>query len=140
MLLKMLDFDATVSVMVHSLICEHCPLAKSNASLANSVVLFVKAQIVRMPDFARPALCVLTLLFDFSAIFIKGRMFHCLDQEKRFSVITCWRSSPITLFSDVVRFYETLTVFGAYALKEKNTFVLIEQPSELIAPERLRAS
>jgi hypothetical protein len=68
-----------------------------------------------MPDFLRLPLATLTLLFGWSSIVRAGRPFHRLDPESRLRHLRVWKESRLGFRRDLVKFYETLAVFGQYS-------------------------
>jgi hypothetical protein len=109
-------FERTVSALVASLISE---LARSGTpddrSTEAAVTRFLLATYAAMPDYLRPPLRILTLLFGVSGIATAGRWFHRLPQEARLRQIEAWRSSSVGFRRDLIKFFETLTVFGWFA-------------------------
>jgi hypothetical protein len=109
-------FERTVSALVASLIAE---LARSGTpndrSTEAAVTRFLLATYAAMPDYLRAPLRLLTLLFGVSGIATAGRGFHRLPQEARLRQIEAWRSSSVGFRRDLIKFFETLTVFGWFA-------------------------
>ncbi len=121
-----LGFRLAVSALVESILHERCcqngavtceggPQATDPAEAVRQVVEFVLKQHARMPDYLRLPLTVLTVVFDAWSIPFSGRLFHRLPRERRWRQVSAWRRSRLGFRRDLVRFYETLAVFGWYA-------------------------
>jgi hypothetical protein len=109
-------FQAVVSALVYSIIRERCRGLEGDPRFRpNRVVRFVLEQHARMPDYLRLPLIGLTLAFDTAALLRGGARFQRLDHLRRWRHIRAWKRSRIGLRRDLMRFYEGLTVFGAYA-------------------------
>jgi hypothetical protein len=70
----------------------------------------------RMPDYLRLPITVLTYGFDCVGVFYGGRRFHRLEASQQLQQINAWKSSPIGLCQNFIRFYESL--FLLIALQE----------------------
>lgn len=110
-------FEATASALSYSIIRERC----RDADLAgdfpeNRVVNFVLEQHGRMSTFLGWPLAALTLGFDAWGVLRSGRPFHQQDHATRWRQIEAWRSSSIGPCRDLVRFFESLAVFGCYSM------------------------
>jgi hypothetical protein len=103
-------FEDTVSALTYSLIREHDGPAYS--PLHNQVVRFVLEQHGRAPDYLRVPLLLFTCVFDLAAVIGTGHPFHRLTPERRGRLLAAWRSARLGVCRDLVRFYETLAVFG----------------------------
>lgn len=114
-----MDFQATVSAMVYSFAREWEGRWSATDARWNEVVRFVLDQHARMPDYLRFPLKCLTLAFDAAAIPFTGRAFHSLPHERRWRLIQRWKRLPIGPCSDLMRFYETLAVFGWSTLADE---------------------
>jgi hypothetical protein len=101
-----LSFSNTVSALTYSFVREHGGVP------CNTIVRFVLDQHARMPDFLRLPLRCLTLVLDGEAIAISGRPFHRLPPERRWRLILRWKHSRFGACADLMRFYESLAVFG----------------------------
>jgi len=117
----MVNFQYTVSALVYSLVYDRCTGAETTEPfLDNEVVRFVLAQYFRSPDFMRPPLRALTLVFDAWPLLTRGRTFHRLTSAHRIRQIDRWRTSRIAAMRDFIRYYEGLTIFGWYALRDES--------------------
>ncbi len=116
-LLKLgISIDLTVSALAESIIWERCAGTDKGASHShNSVVHFLLHQQAQMPDYLQFPLKCLTLLFDVWSLPFTGRTFHRLSNERRLRQIRAWRDSSLGLRRDLIKFYETFTVFGWYS-------------------------
>ena len=103
-------FEDTVSALTYSLIHEHG--GPPYSALHNQVVRFVLAQHGRAPDHLRGPLLVLTCAFDLMSIVVSGQPFHRLTPDRRRRQLRAWRTARLGVCRDLVRFYETLVVFG----------------------------
>jgi len=109
-------FEDTVSALTYSLIAEHQGPAYSPAH--NAVARFVVEQHGRAPDFLRLALALATCVLDASAVLLAGRPFRRLPPARRRRVLATWARAPLGPCRDLVRFYESLVVFGWTAMRE----------------------
>jgi len=113
-------FQRTVSALVYSVVRERCPEdARAREFLENRVVRFVLAQHARMPDYLRLPIRLATFLFDAYARITTLRAFHRLPHERRVHQIRAWRLSRLGPFRDLMKFYESLSVYGWYAAVEE---------------------
>ena len=103
-------FEDTVSALTYSLIREHG--GPPHSSLHNQVVRFVLEQHGRAPDYLRVPLLVFTCVFDVASLARAGEPFHRLTPERRGRQLLAWRTARLGVCRDLVRFYETLVVFG----------------------------
>ena len=111
-----LSFKYTASALCYSIIHQHCQLTSSALAFPhNEVVRFVLQQHARMPDFLKLPMVILTLVFDLWGIFQGGTLFHRLPPSTRCQQIELWRNSPLGVCRDLIRFYESLTIFGWYS-------------------------
>jgi hypothetical protein len=116
-----LSFRYTVSALCYSIINQRCESTSSALAFPhNEVVQFVLQQHSRMPDFLRFPIVFLTLVFDLWGIVQGGSVFHRLPPETRSCQINSWRSSPLGFCRDLMRFYESIAVFGWYASPTTN--------------------
>ena len=112
----LLSFDATVSALAESIIRERC---RGDGAAARGspepVARFVLATHARMPDYLRLPLRSLTLGFDAWPLLSAGRPFHRRPHEHRWRQIQAWKDSRLGFRRDLIKFYETLSIFGWYA-------------------------
>ena len=78
----------------------------------------VLAQCGALPDYLRPPLRCGTLLLDASTLLLRGRPFHALEHAERWRRMEGWRASRLSAFRDLLRFYESLAVFGWYEQRD----------------------
>ena len=110
------DFTATVSALVYSLVAERCGDRGDGAAFPhNRIVRAVLAQHAALPDHVRLPLACLTVALDASTLPTAARPFHALEPAARWRRIERWRASRLGPLRSLVRFYESLTVFGWYA-------------------------
>jgi hypothetical protein len=112
------SFEATVSALTEALIHEHG--GPDAASLHDRVVRFVLAQHGRMPDHLRLPLFLLTCGFGWLPVATTGAPFHRLSPERRGRRMRAWRSARLGVCRDLVRFWETLVVFGWISFREES--------------------
>jgi hypothetical protein len=109
------DFGAAVSALVYSTITERCGATADGGSFPhNRIVRGVLAQYGALPDYLRPPLRWATLALDASTLVPTGRPFHALEHPERWRRMESWRASRLSVFRDLLRFYESLAVFGWY--------------------------
>ena len=109
-------FAATVTALAEAIVRERCAgAAQAGPGAQASVARFLLATHARMPDYLRLPFVVLTLAFDLWAVPIAGRPFHRLPHESRMRQIRAWQASRLGVRRDLIKFYETLAVFGWYA-------------------------
>ena len=70
-----------------------------------------------MPDYLRLPFAALTVTFDAAALALTGRCFHALPHERRWRVLDQWKRLPVGFARDLIRFYESLVVFGWFTLE-----------------------
>jgi hypothetical protein len=69
------------------------------------------AQQGRMPDYYRWPLRFGTLFFDVFGLVHAGRRFRTQSQAARWRQIQAWRTSRFAPARDLIRFYESLTLY-----------------------------
>jgi hypothetical protein len=115
-LVMLLSFERVVCVLIESIVRERCADSRSRAHETElAVARFLLEVCGRMPDHARLVLRLLMLVFDAWAIPFTGRPFHKLPHEKRWQQVETWRRSAVAVRRDLIKFYETLAVFGWYS-------------------------
>jgi choline dehydrogenase-like flavoprotein len=107
-------FEATVSALCYAFIrSRYGARAGEPGPRWNRTVRFVLDQHARMPDYLRAPLIAATLLLDHTSYLTDLRAFHRLAPDRRLQVIAKIRSSRLLRpLKEVLRFYETLAVFG----------------------------
>lgn len=112
------SFEATVSALTYSIIRARCGDASTIADERyNRVARFVLARHAGMPDYLRLPFALATVGFGLAAVAFAGRRFHRLPHERRWSVVDRWRALPLGVARDLIRFYESLVVFGWFTLE-----------------------
>ena len=109
-----MSFEKTVSALTCSIASQRCGSIASAVTLER-VVSFVLAQHGRMPDYLRFPLKMLTLGFSISTVFTTGRRFHHLSQQQQWRHVLRWKNSWFGPCRDLVKFFESLVIFGYYA-------------------------
>jgi len=128
------SFHATIAALADSIIREHCGDAGDDASqVRDAVAQFLLGQHGRMPDYLRLPLMCLTLVFDAWPLLYAGRPFHRLSHKRRWRQIRAWKQSKLGFRRDLVKFFETLTVFGWYSevCRQDHSLVSIESQSHV---------
>lgn len=111
-------FAPTVSALTYSIIRARCGDASALADdRHNRVARYVLAQHASMPDYLRLPFAALTVAFGAAAVGLTGRPFHALPHERRWRFVDAWRRLPISFARDLIRFYESLVVFGWFTLE-----------------------
>lgn len=113
------NFFATVSALTYSFIFEQERGRVVAGCHRNAVVRFIVEQQARMPDYLRLPLHGATLLFDAVSFFFTGRLFHRLPHARRWPIILRWKHSGIGPCADLMRFYESLAVFGWSSMRHE---------------------
>jgi len=83
------------------------------------VARFVLTQHAAMPDYLRIPMRCLVLAFDAWAMLWTGRPFHALQHERRWRFVEAWSRSPLGFQRDLVKFFESLVLFGWFAETER---------------------
>jgi hypothetical protein len=112
----LLSFDRVVAALSESIIRDHCSGAESaNPRAYAAVASFLVDQHRLMPDYLRVPFRCLTLLFDAWALPFTGRPFHRASPAQRARQIGAWKGSVLGVRRDLVKFYESLSIFAWYA-------------------------
>jgi hypothetical protein len=112
----LLSFDRTVAALSESVIRDRCPGTESaDPSTYAAVARFLADQQRRMPDYLRIPFRCLTLLFDAWALPLTGRPFHRASPAQRARQIRAWKGSALGVRRDLIKFYESLSIFAWYA-------------------------
>lgn len=108
-------YERTISAICCSLIQEYTGSEKG--SDARPIVRFVLAQQKRMADLFRLPLVLVTIGFSCFSLLSHGRFFHRISLEERKRQISMWRGSRISLYRDLIRFYESFIILAIYTPK-----------------------
>jgi hypothetical protein len=112
----LVNFEATVAALAESIIRERCPGSWTGGGDEHApIARFLIAVHARMPDYLRFPFRCLTLTLDLWAMCGTGRAFHGLPHAERWRQIEAWRRSRLGFRRDLIKFYETLTVYAWYA-------------------------
>jgi hypothetical protein len=95
-----------------------------------AVASFLIGTHARIPDYLRLPLMVLTLAFDAWGVPTAGRPFHRLPLQARAKQIETWRRSRIGPRRDLIKFFETLAIFGIYSDKYPEDYLAGPAPAE----------
>jgi hypothetical protein len=121
---RMPMFESTVSALTEVIIRERCEAAESASSSAfEAVARFLLKTHGLMPDYLRLPLKSLTLLFGLWTVPITGKPFHRLSPERQVAVLRAWKRSALGPRRDLIKFYETLAIFGWYAERYGQDYV-----------------
>jgi len=108
-----LSFLDAVSALVYSTIRERCGDSGDGTAFPhNRVVRYVLAQHADLPDWMRWPLRLLTVGLDGWTLLNTGRPLHRLDHAERWRRMERWRRSRLGPLRNLLRFYESLAVFG----------------------------
>lgn len=116
----MVNFRLTLHALAETILRDlHCNGEEISAHALGEVVGFLSGQHARMTDFLRlPFKCVV-LLFDAWSLPWTGRPFHRLSHTDRQEQFRKWKNSRLALRRDLIRFFETMTVFCWYSERYK---------------------
>lgn len=81
----------------------------------NDVAEFVFEQWKQMPDYLRQPIRAATVLFAGCALVRSGRFYHRNQLSRRRLQRLAWRSSALSPFRDLMRFYESLATLALYS-------------------------
>lgn len=110
----MARFEKTVRAITEAVLWAR--MGPEGVALVGPVSGFVLAQCARMPDYLRLPLFALTLLCDSWPLFLGFlRPLHHLPLDERWRVISAWKRSRLSSRRSLIRFYESLTVYGSVA-------------------------
>jgi hypothetical protein len=111
-----LCFKNTVSSLCYAII-KNKQLLENNSSCFphNQVVNFVLKQHQNMPDYLRLPILILTLGLNSYSFFQKGKLLTSLSTGLRCQYLDQWKQSSFSPLRDLMRFYESLTVFAWYS-------------------------
>ena len=90
----------------------------------NDVTAFVLRQLFQMPDLLRAPAMAAAAGFDLAGIARSGRLFHTQTPANREKQIRAWKESKLAFRRDLVRYFETLAVFGLHSREEESAPVL----------------
>lgn len=108
-----------MSALVYSTLTERCGAATDGDRFPhNGIVEGVLAQYAALPDYLRPPLRWATVMLDASTLPRSGRPFHGLEHPERWRRMETWRASRLGPLRDLLRFYESLAVFGWYEQRD----------------------
>ncbi len=114
-----MNFKSTVSALCYSYIYQHYDERQFLLKFPpKQVVEFVMTQRKNMPDYLKLPILILTAIFDLWSIVRRGKRFHHLPPTLRLQQISAWKMSPLKVCRDLMRFYESLTVFSYYSSQE----------------------
>lgn len=81
----------------------------------DDVAAFLQEEASGMPAHLRLAAAAGTLAFDLSGLFTEGALFHRLPAARQQARLRAWKESRLGPCRDLMRFYESLSVYALYA-------------------------
>jgi hypothetical protein len=104
-------FPKTVRAITEAVLLDR--IGPEAVARAAPVSAFVLGQHSRMPDYLRLPLVTLTLVCDSWPLWLGfGRPLHRLPVDQRRRVITAWKGSRFGFRRSLIKFYESLAVYG----------------------------
>jgi hypothetical protein len=97
---------------VHGIVAAILQQQGARAEQIEAVSRFVLGQHGRMPDYLRLPLLLVTLAFDTYPCVVRRRPFHRLALPDRVQFLQNWKRGWLGVQRDLIKFYESLTVFG----------------------------
>lgn len=110
-------FYETVSTICYE-ICDWHFIGDEGTALAppyNDVTEFVLEQWTRMPDYLRQPIRAATIVFGLCALLRGGQPYNRSQMIRRRLQRLAWRSSALSPFRDLMRFYESLATLALYS-------------------------
>jgi hypothetical protein len=108
--------SGTVRALVGCFASQCFPNQSISDSVVDEAAEFILSQQRRMPDFLRLGILVATMLFAAWPIPRAGRVFSRLPEPSQWRQIRRWKSSHLSPFRDLMRFYESLTMFACQGI------------------------
>jgi choline dehydrogenase-like flavoprotein len=106
----------TVSALVYSLARNQAGSGHSELSQPyNDLTRFILQQQDQLPDYLRTPMRMLTLGFDALGYLKTGHCFHNRAEPIRSTQIAAWKNSKLSFQRDLIRYYESLAIFGLYS-------------------------
>lgn len=116
----MIDHDAMVGALVHSILLERCADSELDPSpWANRIARFVLQQRRAMPVHTGMAVWWLTIFLDFWPLWRFGKTFHRLPHPQRQLIMAGWRLARHAPCQELLRFHEVLTLFAWHTRHEE---------------------
>ncbi len=81
----------------------------------NDLTQFLLEQHARLPDYLRGPIRALTLGFDLMGLLAHGGRFHRQPPPQRAAQIAAWRTGPLALQRDFIRYWESLALVALYS-------------------------
>lgn len=111
-----LSFNRAIFALAEAIIRDRCQRGDpGDRRSCAAVASFLLDQHRRMPDYLRIPFRCLTLLFDAWALPRTGRPFHKGSLEQRARQIRAWKGAALGVRRDLVKFYESLSIFAWYS-------------------------
>jgi hypothetical protein len=103
------SFERTVAALVDAIVRDRLT---ADGALVPEVTDFVLAQHAHMPAHLRAGVRVATVAFGLAAALGDGRSFHRAAVPRRRARLARWRRARLAPCRDLVRFWESLVVYG----------------------------
>ena len=112
------NFEAAVVALADTIVRQRCMRSNGEppAAALRQIVDYLLRAHAGMPDYLRAPVRIATLAFDSWALPTRGRPFHGLSADARSQQVLGWKASRIGPFRDLIRFYESLTIFAWYSV------------------------
>lgn len=108
-------FEVTVAALAGAILHERASAAAPLPADERAVSRFLLDTHARMPHHLQAPLSILTLTFATWCSVLAGAAFHRQPVERRIRHIRAWRTSRLAPRRDLIKFYETLAIFGWYS-------------------------
>jgi hypothetical protein len=109
------SFDRTLAAFADATVRRKGLAIENEAAVSRAVAHYLQAVHMRSPDYLRFPFRVLTLLFDASSYFSRGRPFHSLDSEGRIAHVQAWEKSRLEVCRRLMEMYGSLALFCLYS-------------------------
>lgn len=106
-----------IQALVGVFISESAPgkTRKTEGPLAGAI----QCKLMMMPEYFALGIIVMTYFFDMATLIRAGKRFHHAKPSTQIKQVNRWRQSRVGPFGDLMRFYETLTLFELYDEKKQ---------------------
>jgi hypothetical protein len=104
-----------MAALCETAITVHCVRERASEADLEAVSVFVLAQQQRMPDWSRPPIAMLMLVFTCQSVVTSGRFFHQRPLDAATRQFLAWRNSRLAARRNFVRLFESLAVFGWFS-------------------------
>jgi len=101
-------FNKIISAFVYSLV-------QRKTINKNDAVRFVIRQYNRTPDLYRVPIFIITIIFNFYVLAVRGSFFYRLTPEQRFDIIKKCKRSRIGIIRDFIKYYDSIVMLYTYS-------------------------